>query len=133
MPIVIADERAPGESLIPGNTTVYEFNPWEMGSFDPTTYGFVPLEYLGSNFSRGTLPAGEQCVRGFDNAGYVMGTSSSLFNQFLLQVNQTSIPDLVSRFRSMSPFFVAAVSAPRDIASQWSSGMRMERLESFPL
>ena len=94
MPILVADGRAPGELLINGNTTVYEFNPWEFGTFDPTTYGFVPLEYLGSNFSGGVLPANEQCVRGFDNAGFIMGTSSSLFNSFLLQINQTSIPSI---------------------------------------
>lgn len=98
MPIVVADGRAPGELLIPGNTTVYEFNPWEMGSFDPTTYGFVPLEYLGSNFSGGILPSHEQCVRGFDNAGFIMGTSSSLFNTFLLQLNTTNIPDAAKTF-----------------------------------
>lgn len=56
------------------------------------------MEYLGSNFSEGALPAGEQCVRGFDNAGYIMGTSSSLFNQFLLQVNQTSVPSVAKTF-----------------------------------
>lgn len=98
MPVVVADGRAPGELLIPGNTTIYEFNPWELGTFDPTTYGFAPLEFLGSNFSSGILPDDQQCVRGYDNAGFVMGTSSSLFNQFLLQVNQTSIPDLAKRF-----------------------------------
>ncbi|KAL9119849.1 MAG: hypothetical protein Q9187_003593 [Circinaria calcarea] len=97
MPILVADGRAPGELLITGNTTVYEFNPWELGSFDPTTYGFVPLEYLGSNFSGGVLPDNEQCVRGYDNAGFIMGTSSSLFNSFLLQINNSNIP---SPFRS---------------------------------
>ena len=98
MPILVADGRAPGETLIPGNTTVYEFNPFEFGSWDPTTYGFVPLEYLGSNFSGGVLAHSEQCVRGFDNVGYVMGTSSSLFNQFLLNVNESSIPQLAKNF-----------------------------------
>ena len=92
MPILVSDARTPGEVLIPQNTTVYEFNPWELGTFDPTTYGFVPLEYLGSNFSGGVLPNSEQCVRGFDNAGFVMGTSSSLFNQIMLEINSTSIP-----------------------------------------
>ncbi|MCJ1305315.1 Lysophospholipase 1 [Hypocenomyce scalaris] len=92
MPILVSDARAPGEVLVPQNTTVYEFNPWELGTFDPTTYGFVPLEYLGSNFSGGVLPDSEQCVRGFDNAGFVMGTSSSLFNQIMLEINSTSIP-----------------------------------------
>ena len=94
MPILIADSRAPGQMLVSGNSTIYEFNPFEFGSFDPTLYGFAPLEYLGTNFSGGVVPDNEQCVRGFDNAGYVMGTSSSLFNQFLLQINSTtfSIP-----------------------------------------
>ena len=98
MPILVADGRDPGETLIPGNTTVYEFNPFEFGSWDPTTYGFVPLEFLGSNFSNGVLADSEQCVRGFDNVGYVMGTSSSLFNSFILDVNQTSIPQLAKTF-----------------------------------
>ena len=98
MPILVADGRAPGETLIPGNTTVYEFNPFEFGTWDPTTYGFIPLEFLGSNFSGGVLAPSDQCVRGFDNVGYVMGTSSSLFNQFLLNVNQSSIPQLAKSF-----------------------------------
>ena len=85
MPIVVADGRAPGEKLISINTTEFEFNPFEFGSFDPTTYAFAPLKYIGSKFVAGQLPPNESCVRGFDNAAYVMGTSSSLFNQFLLQ------------------------------------------------
>jgi lysophospholipase len=92
-PILVADARAPGERLIPGNTTVYEFNPFEMGSWDPTSYGFVPMEYLGTNFTAGQVPGNESCIRGFDNAGYIMGTSSSLFNQFLLNINNTDISD----------------------------------------
>ncbi|OBT92870.1 Lysophospholipase 1 [Pseudogymnoascus verrucosus] len=90
MPIIVADERAPGQLLIPANTTIYEFNPWEIGTFDPTTFGFAPLRYVGSNFSGGVLPPSEACVRGVDNAGFVMGTSSSLFNQLYLTVNATS-------------------------------------------
>ncbi|MCJ1471751.1 Lysophospholipase 1 [Lambiella insularis] len=107
MPILVTDGRAPGELLISGNTTVYEFNPWELGSFDPTTYGFVPLEFLGSNFSNGVLPSDQQCVRGFDNVGYVMGTSSSLFNTFLLEINTTSIS---SAFKTVLTKFLNNVS-----------------------
>ncbi|KAI9885006.1 MAG: Lysophospholipase 1 [Watsoniomyces obsoletus] len=94
MPLVVADGRAPGELLISSNTTVFEFTPWELGSFDPTLYGFAPLRFLGSNFSAGVLPDNETCVRGFDNAGFVMGTSSSLFNQFLLQLDNQDIPKI---------------------------------------
>ncbi|KAF4176058.1 hypothetical protein CNMCM8694_007068 [Aspergillus lentulus] len=95
LPILVADGRNPGELLIGSNSTVYEFNPWEFGSFDPSIFGFAPLEYLGSRFDNGQLPSGESCVRGFDNAGFVMGTSSSLFNQFILRLNTTDLPDLV--------------------------------------
>jgi lysophospholipase len=90
-PILVADERAPGTSIISLNSTVFEFNPYEMGSWDPTTYGFAPTRYLGTNFSAGVALEAESCVRGFDQIGYVMGTSSSLFNQFILQLNSTGL------------------------------------------
>ncbi|KAE8349599.1 lysophospholipase catalytic domain-containing protein [Aspergillus coremiiformis] len=95
MPIIVADGRNPGEIVIGSNSTVYEFNPWEFGSFDPSVFGFAPVEYLGSRFDNGQLPSSESCVRGFDNAGFVMGTSSSLFNQFLLRLNGTDIPNVL--------------------------------------
>ena len=95
MPIIIADERAPGQLLTPSNSSIYEFNPWEVGTFDLGTFAFAPLRYIGSNFSDGVLPNNETCIRGFDNAGFIMGTSSSLFNQAYLQINSTSAPDRV--------------------------------------
>ncbi|KAL2154269.1 hypothetical protein VTH82DRAFT_2945 [Thermothelomyces myriococcoides] len=89
-PILVADGRAPGEKIISLNATVFEFNPYEMGSWDPTTYGFAPIRYLASNFSGGVIPSDGNCVRGFDSISYIFGTSSSLFNAFLLQ-NITSV------------------------------------------
>ncbi|KAM7222887.1 putative lysophospholipase catalytic domain containing protein [Rhypophila decipiens] len=97
-PILVADGRAPGERIISLNTTVFEFNPYEMGSFDPTVFAFVPTKYLASNFSNGVIPKDGSCVNGFDQLGFVMGTSSSLFNQFLLQnisAADTKIPAIV--------------------------------------
>ncbi|CAK7267899.1 Lysophospholipase 1 [Sporothrix epigloea] len=94
-PILVADSRAPGTTIIALNSTVFEFNAFEMGTWDPTIYGFVPTEYLGSNFSNGQVPTddGYHCVRGFDQFGFVMGTSSTLFNQFLL-ANLSSVADV---------------------------------------
>lgn len=97
-PVLVADGRAPGELLISGNTTVYEFNPFEFGTWDPTTFGFILTEFLGSNFSNGELDPSVQCVRGFDNAGFVMGTSSSLFNQFLLNADSAGLPSFAQNF-----------------------------------
>ncbi|KAI8624242.1 lysophospholipase catalytic domain-containing protein [Xylariaceae sp. FL1651] len=97
MPILVADERLPNTVIISLNSTVYEFNPWEVGSFDPTVFGFAPTEYVGSNFSNGAVPDNGHCVRGFDQYGYIMGTSSSLFNQFLLQnISSSSVPSVVT-------------------------------------
>lgn len=98
MPILVADERAPGQTIISLNATVFEFNPFEMGSFDPTLYAFAPLRYLGSNFSGGELASSQACVAGFDNLGFIMGTSSSLFNQILSRVDtMTGIPSLAKK------------------------------------
>jgi len=102
MPILLADGRAPGEKIISLNATNYEFNPFEMGTFDPTTYGFVPTKYIGSNFTNGQIDQSQRCVRGFDNLGFVMGTSSSLFNSILLNLGGLGLPgfinDLVTGF-----------------------------------
>ena len=87
LPFLIAVGRQPGEKVIPVNSTIYEFNPWEMGSSDNTVEGFAPLRWVGSNFTDGKVPKGGSCVRGFDNAGFVMGTSSSLFNQIVLYLD----------------------------------------------
>ncbi|KAF2642808.1 lysophospholipase [Massarina eburnea CBS 473.64] len=95
-PLLVAIERNPGETLISTSATNIEFNPYEMGSYDPTLYGFAPLKYLGSNFTSGQIPNGEQCVRGFDNAGFIMGTSSSLFNQVLLNIGTQDVPAIIN-------------------------------------
>ncbi|KAK5724588.1 Lysophospholipase 1 [Elasticomyces elasticus] len=85
LPLIVADSRVPGEILIASNTTIFTFNPWEFGSPDPTVYGYIPMEYVGTNFSAGTTRS-DQCVTGFDNVGFVMGTSATLFNQALTVV-----------------------------------------------
>ncbi|KAL9084882.1 MAG: hypothetical protein Q9165_007835 [Trypethelium subeluteriae] len=117
MPILVSDGRSPGQLIVSNNATVYEFNPWELGSFDPTLFGFAPLRYVGSNFSGGSIPDKEQCVRGFDNAGFVMGTSSSLFNQFFLQINDTAgVPSIL---KSALNSILSSVSADDNDIASW--------------
>ncbi|GAO49298.1 hypothetical protein G7K_3449-t1 [Saitoella complicata NRRL Y-17804] len=87
-PISLADGRAPGETAIAVNTSTFEFNPFEMGSWDNDIAAFTPIQYLGTSLNNGSLIYGDgSCIEGFDNAGFVMGTSSSLFNAALLQIN----------------------------------------------
>lgn len=96
-PLVVADSRSPGQKIISLNSTIYEFNPFEMGSWDANVFGFVPTRYLGTNMTAGNVTTGAQCVVGYDNCGFVLGTSSTLFNQFLLQSGsvQTQLPSIV--------------------------------------
>ena len=54
----------------------------------------MPLASIGSNFTAGNLTNGT-CVAGFDNVGFLMGTSSSLFNQGLLQINNTALRNVL--------------------------------------
>lgn len=51
----------------------------------------APLEYIASDFSGGIIPSNGQCRQRFDNIGFVVGTSSSLFNQFYLNLNSSDI------------------------------------------
>lgn len=95
-PISVACGRYPGTTIIDLNATVFEFNPFEMGSWDPTLNAFSDVKYLGTNVSNGVPVNQGQCVAGFDNTGFIMGTSSSLFNQFLLRINDTSLPSFIS-------------------------------------
>lgn len=95
-PVLVADSRAPGTTIVSLNSTVFEINPFEIGSWDPTTYAFAPTRYAGSNFTAGTIPSDLDCVSGFDQIGYIMGTSSTLFNQLLLNFNTSSIPSILS-------------------------------------
>jgi len=115
LPLVVADGRNPGELVVGSNSTVYEFNPWEFGTFDPTVYGFAPLESLGSRFVGGSLPNNESCIGGYDNAGFVIGTSSSLFNQFMLQLNTTDLPNFVKDI--FNDILFSLDKADNDIAS----------------
>jgi lysophospholipase len=101
MPIIVADERSPGELIVALNSTIFEFNPFEMGSFDPTTFGFAPLKYIGSRFDGGKLAPDEYCVTGFDNFGFVLGTSASLFNQFFLRLDKNkTLPGFLKKIVS---------------------------------
>lgn len=92
-PLVVADKRVNNQIDFPAtNTTVYEFGPYEMGSWDPTTYGFLDLKYVGSNFTNGKIPDNQKCVRGYDNVGLVIGTTSSIFTPLAAQFVTSQVP-----------------------------------------
>lgn len=109
----MADARAPGTKIVSLNSTVFEFNPFEMGSWDPTTFGFAPIRYLASNFSGGVVPSDGKCVEGFDSVSFIFGTSSSLFNAFLLQ-NVTSVDGVPDFLIDAATLFLEGLDADKD-------------------
>lgn len=111
LPLIVADSRSPGQTVVSSNSTIFTFSPWELGSDDPTTYGFAPLQYAGTNFTGGS-PRTDQCVVGFDSASYVMGTSSSLFNAIL-----TTLQGVNSSSAVASAFKDALTSILSDIGN----------------
>lgn len=93
-PLVTASKITPdsGECEPAADGAIYEFNPFEFGSWSDDISAFVQSEYLGSNITDG---AASQCVTGFDNIDWVLGTSSMLLNEYIcnasLGVDVTSL------------------------------------------
>ncbi|KDN46144.1 putative lysophospholipase [Tilletiaria anomala UBC 951] len=79
-PIVIADQRNPGELFIETTSPIWEFTPYEWGTWDDDIAAFLPIDLIGSQLNNGTSTVEGQCTAGWDNAGWSMGTSSTLFN-----------------------------------------------------
>ncbi|EPQ55428.1 FabD/lysophospholipase-like protein [Gloeophyllum trabeum ATCC 11539] len=83
-PIVVADgwskypygpdgPEALGSNTPPSNV-IYEFNAYEMGSYDPQLAAFAPMQYLGT--TNETV-----CVTGFEQASFIIGGSSDYYSQ----------------------------------------------------
>ncbi|RDW76914.1 hypothetical protein BP6252_04967 [Coleophoma cylindrospora] len=64
----------------PADAAHWEFTPYEFGSWDPAVGAFTPSKYLGSSLSSGKPVNSSSCFTKYDNLGYVLGTSSALFN-----------------------------------------------------
>jgi lysophospholipase len=58
------------------------------------------LSYAGTHLTNGKAANGSACVKGFDQAGFIMGTSASLFNVRLSVYRRSAeIHDLTANIR----------------------------------
>ncbi|CAI5760223.1 unnamed protein product [Candida verbasci] len=96
-PILVANGQKPNTTIVNVNSTVFEITPFEIGSFDPTLENFVDTKFVGTELDNG-LPTNDYCINGFDNAGFFMGTSSSLFNGVILEVEDSKLPTFLKNF-----------------------------------
>ena len=82
-PLIMADSRPVGSNLttlLAPEPVVYEITPLEFGSWDPNLSAMMNLSYVGTHLKNGVPDNDTACVRAFDQAGFIMGTSASLFN-----------------------------------------------------
>lgn len=94
LPLITALSRAPNTGSINFNSTVIEFTPFEIGSWDPSLSEFAKLKYVGTSLDNGK-PTGSDCVTSLDNAGFVMGTSLSIFTGLFSLVNLLNLPPII--------------------------------------
>ncbi|KNZ62894.1 hypothetical protein VP01_120g5 [Puccinia sorghi] len=57
---------------------IYEFSAEEFGVFHPRLNASIPMKYLGS--PQNLNGRFSTCVRGYDNAGFIMGLSSNIYS-----------------------------------------------------
>ena len=65
---------------IDAERTGVQITPLEFGSWDPALSAMANLTYAGTHLNNGNPDNSSACVTRFDQAGYIMGTSASLFN-----------------------------------------------------
>ncbi|GEQ70228.1 hypothetical protein JCM33374_g3904 [Metschnikowia sp. JCM 33374] len=85
-PIFGSVERQPGQTELSIDSHLFEFNPFEFGSWDSYLNSFVDIKFLGTELMNGVSTKTTKnedyslCVSGYDNIGLITGTSSGLFN-----------------------------------------------------
>ncbi|KAG0143086.1 hypothetical protein CROQUDRAFT_679888 [Cronartium quercuum f. sp. fusiforme G11] len=109
-PIVVATSRYRGVGDINIGCPLYEFTPEEFGLWHPSLNAFIPIDYLGTSMQGGAPSHDDYCVKGYDNAGFILGTSSNIFSQ---SANQAP-PGPVMKF--LSGIFRLVVSGIYDEA-----------------
>lgn len=72
-----------GECEPTQNEGIYEFNPYEFGSWSDDISAFVQTEYLGSSLSAGVPTNSSACTTGYDQIDWVLGTSSDLLQEYI--------------------------------------------------
>ena len=81
-PIITAttDFPANGQCYPPLDSPIFEFHPYEYGSWDSGVSAFANSKYMGTDMSKGKPVDTSNCTQHYDNIGYIFGTSSDVFN-----------------------------------------------------
>lgn len=80
-PIITSIEVAYGQCTPADNAPQMEMHPYEWGSWDSGIAAFTQTAYLGTSLTDGQPTVPGSCIQNYDNLGYILGTSSNLFNE----------------------------------------------------
>jgi len=76
---------------------IFEFHPYEYGSWDTGVSAFANTKYMGTDMTSGKPTNSLKCTQRYDNLGYIFGTSSDIFPGFcgLLQPDNSTLPGIL--------------------------------------
>ncbi|ODV91275.1 hypothetical protein CANCADRAFT_31966 [Tortispora caseinolytica NRRL Y-17796] len=97
VPFIVAADRGSLFSPMSEDSVLYSFSPFELGSWDPSLQSYIQTELIGTDTRR--YHELQKCTYGFDNMGFIIGTSSSLLNVVTqaLETVLKSVPVLYTR------------------------------------
>lgn len=84
---------------------IFEFTPFEFGSWNKMLRSFIDEEYLGSFITAGEA---QKCYKGLDDISFVTATSSSIFNNALIYIwnlISRSSKEFISAFKMVMSLF----------------------------
>lgn len=85
-PLVVMNSRMPVYKRADLTTPIFEISPYEIGTFDPDPNAFAEIEFIGTPIYRDMPVSSSYVVTGVDNAGFILGVASSLFDQIIVGV-----------------------------------------------
>lgn len=100
----------------------YEISPVEWGSFDPSMSAMMNMTYAGTQLVDGKPANSTACVTGFDQAGFVMATSASLFDSIASNLGPALSgldSDLASLLKEILPTILESAHVRANDLSRW--------------
>ncbi|EFP84862.2 Lysophospholipase 1 [Puccinia graminis f. sp. tritici] len=119
-----------GTTYIPLSAPIYEYSPFEFGSFDPQLSAFIPTEYLGTSLESGNpidssggdflsflsgAASGNKCVRGFDQMSFIMGSSAAVCNTLL----SGGASDFPARYAAVINYLTNSIGDPEPLLAHY--------------
>jgi len=84
--IQLGKAQLPGAVGVDFSSPTIEVTPYDFGSWEPSIKSFAEIKYLGTEVSNGSPVTPGQCVEGFDNVNFLIGTCTNLI-EYVEQAN----------------------------------------------